>query len=509
MITARTIQGLGGAIFPLAFGIVRDQFPRERVAFAIAMISGILGIGGGLGIILAGPILDNADYHWLFWIPLVVTLISMVASIFLIPESTIRAPGNVHWAGAALLSGWLIALLVAVSEAPTWGWGSPKTIGLLVLAGVLAALWVWAEARSKHPLVDMQMMRLPGVWTTNLAALLIGFGMYSAFVLIPQFVQTPTSTGYGFGASVTQSGLYLVPSTIALIIFSPIGGRLSTIVGSKVPLIMGSAVTTVSFIVLAVADQSWEIYVASALLGTGIGFAFAALANLIVEAVRPDQTGVASGMNTIVRTIGGAIGAEVAASILVASVVASTGYPTRHGYTVTFVMCAAVLAVAVFASILVPSRSRTRAHVAALQSPPRPPTSPTGPAARRRQPRAPTQQGRGRIPSALEGDTKRLSSPEMCRDRVGPKKSAERQRPFQPAFSDSLLNATSCGATRGAAEGSDCDLRREEPSTPRRPRAFAYVRHLTWRCRRLSRRVPLDQQKPTPSAQNHHHEPPT
>ena len=213
------------------------------------------------------------------------------------------------------------------------------------------------------------MMRLPGVWTTNLAALLIGFGMYSAFVLIPQFVQTPTSTGYGFGASVTQSGLYLVPTTIALIIFSPIGGRLSTLVGSKVPLILGSAVTTVSFIVLAVADQSWEIYVASALLGTGIGFAFAALANLIVEAVRPDQTGVASGMNTIVRTIGGAIGAEVAASILVATVVASTGYPTRHGYTVTFVMCAVVLAVAVFASILVPGRNRTRAHVAATADP--------------------------------------------------------------------------------------------------------------------------------------------
>ena len=126
MIVARTIQGLGGAIFPLAFGIVRDQFPRERVACAIAMISGILGIGGGLGIILAGPILENADYHWLFWIPLVVTLISMVAAIFLIPESTIRAPGNVHWLGALLLSGWLIALLVAVSEAPTWGWGSAE-----------------------------------------------------------------------------------------------------------------------------------------------------------------------------------------------------------------------------------------------------------------------------------------------------------------------------------------------------------------------------------------------
>ena len=231
---------------------------------------------------------------------------------------------------------------------------------------MLAALWVWAEARSKHPLVDMQMMRLPGVWTTNLAALLIGFGMYSAFVLIPQFVQTPTSTGYGFGASVTQSGLYLVPVHDRADHLQPDrrppldDRRLQGAADHRAP-----RSPRVSFIVLAVADQSWEIYVASALLGTGIGFAFAALANLIVEAVRPDQTGVASGMNTIVRTIGGAIGAEVAASILVASVVASTGYPTRHGYTVTFVMCAVVLAVAVFASILVPSRSRTRAHVAA------------------------------------------------------------------------------------------------------------------------------------------------
>ena len=216
--------------------------------------------------------------------------------------------------------GWLVALLVAVSEAPTWGWGSPKTIGLIVFAAVIAVAWVVAELRSRHPLVDMHMMRLPGVWTTNLAALLLGFGMYSAFVLIPQYVQTPTSTGYGFGASVTQAGLFLIPATIGMLVFSPIGGRLSTVVGSKVPLVAGTCVTTVSFVVLAASHAPWGVYVASSLLGIGVGFAFAALANLIVEAVRPDQTGVASGMNTIVRTIGGAIGAEVAASILAATV---------------------------------------------------------------------------------------------------------------------------------------------------------------------------------------------
>jgi EmrB/QacA subfamily drug resistance transporter len=361
MIIARTIQGLGGAIFPLAFGILRDEFPRERVASAIALMSGILGIGGGLGIVLAGPILQNLDYHWLFWIPLVVTAASAAAAMILIPESTLRAPGSVHWLGAILLSGWLVGLLLAVSEAATWGWGSTKTIGLIVVSAVIAAFWVRAEARSRHPLVDMTMMRLSGVWTTNLAALLLGFGMYSAFILIPQFVQTPKSTGYGFGASVSQSGLFLVPTTIMLLITSPLGGRLSNVVGSKVPLVLGSGITTIAFIVLALADVRWEIYVASTLLGIGIGFAFASMANLIVEAVPPGQTGVATGMNTIVRTIGGAIGAEVAASILAASL--TGGEPSKHGYTITFAICAAVVAVGILASLAVPGRRLQPAHV--------------------------------------------------------------------------------------------------------------------------------------------------
>jgi EmrB/QacA subfamily drug resistance transporter len=365
MIVARTIQGLGGAIFPLAFGILRDEFPRERVAGAIALVSGILGIGGGLGIVLAGPILQHLSYHFLFWIPLVVTSVAAVAAIVFIPESTIRAPGDIHWLGGVLLSAWLVALLVAVSEGATWGWGSAKTLGLLALAGVFAAAWVRAESRSRHPLVDMRMMRLAGVWTTNAAALLLGFGMYSAFILIPQFVQTPTSTGYGFGASVSQAGLFLVPTTVALMITSPIGGRLSNLVGSKVPLVLGSILTTIAFVVLATASARWEIYLAATLVGAGVGFAFASMANLIVEAVPAGQTGVATGMNTIVRTIGGAIGAEIAASVLGAHVLAS-GEPAKHGYTITFTICVAVLLVGVLASLAVPGRTRRQAQSLAV-----------------------------------------------------------------------------------------------------------------------------------------------
>jgi EmrB/QacA subfamily drug resistance transporter len=357
MIVARTIQGLGGAIFPLAFGIIRDELPRERVAGAIALVSGLLGIGGGLGIVLAGPILEHLDYHWLFWIPLIVTAGSTVAAVMVIPESTRREPGEIHWLGGTLLSAWLVALLLAVSEAPTWGWGSVRTLGLVVLAAVCGVAWIVAEERARHPLVDMRMMRLPGVWTTNTAALLIGFGMYSAFILIPEYVQMPTSTGYGFGASVSQAGLFLVPTTIALLITSPIGGRLSTRVGSKVPLVAGAVVTMASFVVLALANARWEIYVASTLLGVGVGFAFASMANLIVEAVPRGQTGVATGMNTIVRTIGGAIGAQIAASILAGHLLAD-GDTAKRGFTIVFVMCAAVLAVGVVAALAVPRPRR-------------------------------------------------------------------------------------------------------------------------------------------------------
>ena len=166
----------------------------------------------------------------------------------------------------------------------------------------------------------MQHDAAAGVWTTNLAALLIGFGMYSAFILIPQFVQTPTSTGYGFGASVSQAGLFLVPTTIAMLIFSPIGGRLSGRRRLEGAAGRGHGVTTSSRSSCSPPRGSRGRSTSPRRCsGSESGSRSPSLANLIVEAVRPDQTGVASGMNTIVRTIGGAIGAEVAASILAAN----------------------------------------------------------------------------------------------------------------------------------------------------------------------------------------------
>ena len=143
MIAARVLQGVGGAVFPLAFGIIRDEFPRERVAGAIGGISTILGVGGGLGIVLAGPIVDHLSYHWLFWIPLVMTAFATVATFLCVPESPVKTPGHGQLSvPPLLLSGWLVALLLGVSEGSAGAGRRPAILGLFAAAAILFAAWV-------------------------------------------------------------------------------------------------------------------------------------------------------------------------------------------------------------------------------------------------------------------------------------------------------------------------------------------------------------------------------
>jgi MFS family permease len=163
LIVARVIQGVGGAVLPLSFGIIRDEFPRAKVAGAVGVIAAVLAFGAGLALVLAGPIVEHLGVHWLFWIPLMIAGVGMVMAYFFVPESPIRTPGGVSWLAAILLSGWLVALLVGVSEAPVWGWGSARVLGLFALAAVAGVAWVMVELRARSPLIDMRMMRAPAV----------------------------------------------------------------------------------------------------------------------------------------------------------------------------------------------------------------------------------------------------------------------------------------------------------------------------------------------------------
>jgi EmrB/QacA subfamily drug resistance transporter len=365
MVVGRVIQGAGGGIFPLAFGIVRDEFPQDRVAGSIGLLSSILGVGGGIGIVLGGLIIEHLNYHWLYWLPLVVTVVAAFATWRFIPESPVRVPGRVNWLAAALMSGGFICVLIAISETITWGWGSPKTLGLLALGLIGCLAWIVVEVRSDEPLIDMTMMRIRGVWTTNLVAFLLGAGMYASFLIFPQFAQLPKSTGFGFGASVVTAGLYLLPAALLMSVLGTFAGRVARRFGSKAAVIVGSAVTAVSFGWLAVAHgHPYDMLISAALLGIGIGLAFSALGNLIVQAVSQEQTGVATGMNTVMRTLGGALGGQIVATFLANNV--AHGEPTVTGFTESFALEAAFQVVAVIAGLAIPGSTRQRRAPAML-----------------------------------------------------------------------------------------------------------------------------------------------
>jgi MFS family permease len=354
---ARAVQGASGGLFPLAFGVIRDEFPAKRVAGGIGLVSAILGIGGGAGILLGGVILEHLGWQWLFWIPLPVIVIATLLTYLYVPESPVRTPATINWLSAALMTVGLSAILIAISEATTWGWGSARTIGVTALGIGGCAAWVAWEIRSRTPLVDMRLMAIRPVWTTNLAAALLGGGMYAAFIMVPEFVTEPRSTGFGFGASIVGSGLFLLPTTLMMLAMSLQAGRLAHRFGSKPSLVAGTLAGSVAFLLLVFAhSQPVYFYVAMGILGFGIGLAFAALGNLIVEAVPVTQTGVASGMNTVMRTLGGALGAQVAAT-LVADHLARNGAPAVGGFTLAFAFCAGSLIVGVVASLAIPRRT--------------------------------------------------------------------------------------------------------------------------------------------------------
>src|SRR4029453_6180169 len=236
----------------------------------------------------------------------------------------VRTPGRLPAIPAVLLSVWLIALLLALSEGNVWGWTSPRVLGLLAVAAVVLVVWVRVETRVPVPLIDMRMMRRARIWTNNLVAAFVGFGMFASFGFLPQFLQTPPSAGYGFGASISESGSLLLPSAVASFLIGFATSRLIHPFGARAVIVTGTALCAVAFGCMALFhDAPWQLYVATTVEGVGSGLVFSSLAGVVIASVPREQTGVASGMNANIRTIGGSIGAALMAG----------GGPARAGPT--------------------------------------------------------------------------------------------------------------------------------------------------------------------------------
>ncbi len=300
LILFRIVSGAAGAVFPLSFGIIRDEFPPDRMKVGIGLLSAVFGVGGGLGLVLSGVIVDNTSWRWLFVVGAFGVAIAIVLVRRFVPESPVRSTSRIDVPGAALMSVVLVSFLLALSEGESWGWTSPAVLGLFALSAVGAVLWVVLELHVDEPLIDIRVLSERPVLLTNITALISGFAMFGSFVLVPRFVEAPgglpepiaSQLDYGFGATATMTGLYLLPGSILMLGAGPSAGLLGRRFGSKWPLALGMALIAVSTFGLAsLHSEPWEIVLSMAGLSVGVGFAFAAMAALITEAVDPDRDG--------------------------------------------------------------------------------------------------------------------------------------------------------------------------------------------------------------------------
>lgn len=355
MIAARVVQGIGGGTMPLAFGLARDHSEPGAVSARVGLLAALGGVGLAGGLVLAGPIVEHVGYVWLFLLPAVVAALVALAALVVVPVTPSFGEPRLPYVQAFFLSSSLVLLLVGISQGPHVGWTSPAIVSLVAGGLLVAVLWIVSEIRATVPLVDMRLMQMPAVWTTNLVALLVGAGMYSVGAFVPAFTQTPSSSGYGFSASVTGSGIILLPFAVASFTGGVVASPAARLAGARAVTVAGCATAAVGLGAVGLQHEHvWQICVATGLIGLGFGVVFAALASLVVDAVPVSQTGVAAGMNANIRTIGGSIGAATMSSIVTARLLPS-GYPHEAAYTAGFLVLAAITLTAAVCGLLVPS----------------------------------------------------------------------------------------------------------------------------------------------------------
>ncbi|MBN1094272.1 MFS transporter [Blastococcus sp. TML/M2B] len=358
MIVGRLVTGLSSAAIPLGISLIGQVLPAARAGSGIALVSATLGIGGALGLPLAALVAEHSDYHVLFWICAVGGAAGFTGIWFALTEVARNGRGRMDFPGALLLAAALVSLLLPLAEATTWGWADGRTIGLLVLAAVLLAVFVVVERRVASPLVDLVVNARPSLLLTNIASLCIGFALFASFIGTATYVQAPPSTGYGFGSSVLASGLAMLPSGLAMLALSPVSAMLSARFGPKITLAIGGAVVALGFLGRIVFTGSFtEIVIWTTVAGAGTGIAYAAMPSLILRAAPSHELAAANGLNTLARSVGSSLASAIGGTLLAAQTISLGGFdlPSLSAYRTLFGICAGAALLGALVALVIPA----------------------------------------------------------------------------------------------------------------------------------------------------------
>lgn len=353
-IAMRVVQGISGGAVPVAFSALRAELPAQRLGYGVAVLATVGSIAFSLGIVAAGPMLGTLGRASIFLLPAVVSLIAMVGVLLVLPAGPSgRSAGRFGVLPVALFSSALVCALLAISRSSALGWTSPIVLALCA-GGLLSGLaWADRERKSAAPFIDPAMLRVRGMWTANLVALLAGVGLFGCAAGLPALLQVPPGSGYGVGASLNEVGLLMMPIALSAFLTSLCTGLLYRMFTARSLLVAGAAISAVSFVCTAAwHDDRWAIVGWCVLQGVGNGLILSTVASVVVASVPAQQTGVANGMNTNFRTMGGSLGAAGTAAILTSFT--TNGAIREAGFVVVFLILAGAMAVSALAAFLIP-----------------------------------------------------------------------------------------------------------------------------------------------------------
>jgi EmrB/QacA subfamily drug resistance transporter len=362
LVAARAVQGAGGAIvMPLTLTILSAAVPAEKRGVALGAWGGVGGLAVALGPLVGGAVVSGLSWQWIFWINVPVGLVLIPLALRRLDET--HGPSDrLDLPGVGLASAGLLGIVWGLVRGNGQGWTSPEIV--LSLAGgavVLAGFVLW-ELRTASPMLPMRFFRNRTFAMTNLASLLMFFGMFGSIFLLAQFFQTVQ------GYSPFGSGLRILPWTAMPIFVAPIAGALSDRIGGRRIVATGLALQAIGLGWIAAVSTPTTPYadlVAPFVLsGVGMALFFAPVANLVLSSVRPEEEGQASGANNAIRELGGVFGVAVLASIFSRYGGYGSGPSFVDGLTPAIWVGAVVVALGAIAALAIPRRALVRERAA-------------------------------------------------------------------------------------------------------------------------------------------------
>lgn len=347
LLAARVLMGAQTPMLALPPALASDTMSPARAQGTIAIIhaGNTVGVGGGL---LLGGIVGHFDpgFHSFFYVAAAVAAVGLAGTILFVRESEHRAEGHLDAPGAALLATGLVCLLLGISKAPAWGWGSPATLGVFVAALItLGCFWV-VERRGTNPLIDVRLLTMPNIWLPNVIILLIAFGIYGAISAVTRFAQAPPRGGYGFGFSPLQVTLFAIPTALGGLVGAALLRRLSRGIGMVATTGVAVLACTISYLALAAFHTiPTPMMIALAVYAFGNTMGIASAQILLLSDAPPARSGIALGVATALYAIGNSLGSAVV-GVLFAVHPLPGGLPSVHSYLWAFLASGACVALA-------------------------------------------------------------------------------------------------------------------------------------------------------------------